>query len=182
MTRAQASTAIKFGYDSCSTRNYDIESKIYIIRGQRVMLDEDLAELYLVQTMRLNEQVKRNLRRFPEDFMFRLSDEEFQVLISQIAISKKGRGGRRKPPYAFTEQGVAMLSAVLHSERAIDVNVGIMPGFLLTRLGSELRNVLRSRILHAVKGAITFFRSTSSAFFLILTVTFGLADNGARIG
>jgi hypothetical protein len=110
-----------------------IESKIYIIRGQRVMLDEDLASLYQVPTMRLNEQVKRNLERFPEDFMFRLSDQEFRVLISQIAISKPGRGGRRKPPYAFTEQGVAMLSAVLHSERAIDVNVGIMRAFVRLR-------------------------------------------------
>jgi hypothetical protein len=102
------------------------------------MLDEDLAELYKVPTMRLNEQVKRNSRRFPEDFMFRLTEQEFRTLISQIAISKPGRGGRRKPPYAFTEQGVAMLSAVLHSERAIDVNVGIMRAFV------RLRRVLNS--------------------------------------
>jgi len=110
-----------------------IESKIYIIRGLRVMLDEDLADLYQVPTMRLNEQVKRNSGRFPDDFMFRLTDQEFRALISQTAISKSGRGGRRKPPFAFTEQGVAMLSAVLHSERAIDVNVGIMRAFVRLR-------------------------------------------------
>ena len=103
------------------------------------MLDEDLARLYGVPTMRLNEQVKRNLRRFPPDFMFPLSDQEFRVLISQIAISKEGRGGRRKPPLAFTEQGVAMLSAVLHSEQAIDTNVAIMRAFVRLRqvLGSN---------------------------------------------
>ena len=102
------------------------------------MLDWDLAELYQVPTMRLNEQVRRNLARFPPDFMFPLSEQEFRVLISQIAISKKGRGGRRKPPLAFTEQGVAMLSAVLHSDRAIDVNVAIMRAFV------KLRQVLIS--------------------------------------
>jgi hypothetical protein len=116
----------------------DIESKIYLIRGEKVMLDYDLAELYQVPTTRLNEQVKRNLRRFPQDFMFRLSNQEFRVLISQFAISKEGRGGRRKFPFAFTEQGVAMLSAVLHSDRAIDVNVAIMRAFV------KLRQVLSS--------------------------------------
>ena len=102
------------------------------------MLDSDLADLYGVPTMRLNEQVRRNRKRFPPDFMFQLSKHEFRALISQIAISKKGRGGRRKPPLVFTEQGVAMLSAVLHSERAIDVNVAIMRAFV------RLRQVLSS--------------------------------------
>jgi hypothetical protein len=101
----------------------NIDSKIYLIRGEKVMLDYDLATLYGVPTMRLNEQVRRNAKRFPPDFMFPLSDHEFGLLISQIAISKKGRGGRRTPPLAFTEQGVAMLSAVLKSDRAIDVNI-----------------------------------------------------------
>ncbi len=116
----------------------EIESKIYLIRGEKVMLDFDLADLYQVPTMRLNEQVKRNLRRFPSDFMFPLSNHEFKTLISQFAISKPGRGGRRKPPLAFTEQGVSMLSAVLHSDRAIDVNVAIMRAFV------KLRQVLNS--------------------------------------
>ncbi len=95
-----------------------IENKIYLIRGQKVMLSMDLARLYGVPTMRLNEQVKRNIKRFPNDFMFQLSDEENEILKSQIAISSWG-GARRANPYAFTEQGVAMLSSVLNSERAI---------------------------------------------------------------
>jgi hypothetical protein len=89
-------------------------SKIYYIRNQKVMLDSDLAELYGVETRRLNEQVNRNMDRFPEDFMFRLNEGEFQSLMSQIATSK--RGGRRKLPYVFTEHGVLMLSSVLNSK------------------------------------------------------------------
>lgn len=91
-----------------------VVNKIYVIRNQKVMLDSDLAELYGLDTGRLNEQVKRNINRFPEDFMFQLSDEEFKSLISQIAISNKGRGGRRKLPFVFTEHGVLMLSSVLN--------------------------------------------------------------------
>ena len=95
------------------------------------MLDEDLAELYGVETRRLNEQVKRNIARFPEDFMFQLTNEEYENLKSQIATSNWG--GRRKLPYAFTEQGVAMLSGVLNSERAIIVNIQIMRVFTRIR-------------------------------------------------
>ena len=101
-----------------------ITSKIYLIRGQKVMLDTDLAELYQVETRRLNEQIKRNAGRFPEDFMFRLTNEEWKNLKSQFATSSWG--GRRKEPYAFTEHGVLMLSSVLNSERAIAVNIKIM--------------------------------------------------------
>jgi hypothetical protein len=108
-----------------------ISSKIYVIRNLKVMLDEDLAELYGVETRRLNEQVKRNIDRFPEDFMFQLSIEEYENLKSQFATSKWG--GRRKLPFAFTEQGVAMLSGVLHSERAIKVNIQIMRVFTRVR-------------------------------------------------
>ena len=111
----------------------NIESKIYLIRGEKVLLDQDLAALYEVPTMRLNEQVKRNARRFPSDFMFRLTNHEFTILKSQFAISSLTWGGRRTPPLAFTEQGVAMLSAVLNSERAIDVNVAIMRAFVRLR-------------------------------------------------
>ncbi len=104
-----------------------ILEKIYVIRGQKVMLDKDLAEMYGVETFRLNEAVKRNISRFPDDFIFRLTDIEFKSLISQFAISKiKGRGGNRKPPHVFTEQGVAMLSSVLNSETAIQVNIQII--------------------------------------------------------
>ena len=111
----------------------DLQARIYRIRGQQVMLDSDLAVLYKVPTFRLNEQVKRNRQRFPPDFMFQLTSVEWTALISQKAISKAGRGGRRYRPFAFTEQGVAMLSTVLNSERAIQVNIAIMRAFVKLR-------------------------------------------------
>jgi hypothetical protein len=110
-----------------------IERRILLLRKHKVMLDSHLAELYEVPTFRLNEAVKRNRRRFPEDFMFRLTAEETRLLTSQFAMSKPGRGGRRNPPYAFTEQGVAMLSSVLNSERAVQVNIAIMRAFVRLR-------------------------------------------------
>lgn len=127
-----------------------IERRIFLVRGQKVMLDTDLAELYGVPTRRLNEQVRRNLKRFPADFMFQLTGEEAGGLRSQIAISNTEveasqslrsqnvtsnakRGGRRYAPYVFTEQGVAMLSSVLNSERAIEVNIAIMRAFVQLR-------------------------------------------------
>jgi ribosomal protein S13 len=103
-----------------------IQNMIYVIRGQKVMLDSNLARLYGVETKRLNEQVPRNQNRFPDDFMFQLSEEEFDSLRSQIANSKEGKGGRRYQPLVFTENGVAMLSTVLNSEVAIEVNISIM--------------------------------------------------------
>ncbi|MBI4777426.1 ORF6N domain-containing protein [Candidatus Desantisbacteria bacterium] len=115
-----------------------IESKILLIRGQKVMLDRDLAELYEVSTGRLNEQVKRNIKRFPEDFMFQLTKEEFENWKSQIAISNSERMGLRHQPYAFTEHGILMLSSVLNSERAILVNIQIMRTF------TKLRKILAS--------------------------------------
>jgi ORF6N domain len=104
-----------------------------LIRGQKVLLDKDLAELYGVPTRALVQAVKRNIKRFPQDFMFQLNSHEAEDLRSQIVTSKKGRGGRRYAPYAFTEQGVAMLSGVLHSPRAIGVNVAIMRTFVRLR-------------------------------------------------
>ena len=109
-----------------------IERRIYFIRGHKVMLDSDLAELYGVTTGNLNLAVRRNKNRFPEDFMFQLNAKEGKSLILQIARAK-GRGGRRAPPYAFTEQGVAMLSSVLHSEPAAQVNIAIMRAFVRLR-------------------------------------------------
>lgn len=110
-----------------------IVSKIFLIRGSKVILDHDLADLYGVETKVLNQAVKRNLKRFPDDFMFKLTYQEFRSLKSQSVTSKKtGRGGIRKMPFAFTEQGVAMLSGVLNSDRAIAVNIQIMRTF--TRL------------------------------------------------
>lgn len=109
-----------------------IQSKIYEIRGQRVMLDRDLAELYQVTTSALNQAVKRNSKRFPPDFMFQLTNQEFANLTSQIVISNE-KGGRRYMPFAFTEQGVAMLSSVLRSGTAIQVNIAIMRAFVAMR-------------------------------------------------
>ena len=108
-----------------------IENKIYLIRGQKVMLDRDLAKLYGVPTKRLKEQVRRNIKRFPEDFMLELTMQELEILRSQFATSSWG--GERYLPYAFTEQGVAMLSSVLNSERAIEVNIAIMRAFVRLR-------------------------------------------------
>jgi len=105
-----------------------ITSKIFVIRGKKVMLDRDLAQLYEVETYRLNEQVKRNKKRFPEDFMFQLTKEEAKNLISHFAMSSWG--GTRRPPYAFTQEGVAMLSSVLNSDRAVQVNIQIMRAFV----------------------------------------------------
>ena len=110
-----------------------IERKILLIRGYKVMLDSDLAQLYGVTTKRLNEQVRRNIKRFPDDFMFQLTKKEYDSLRSHFATSKERRGGRRYLPYSFTEQGVAMLSSVLNSERAIQVNIAIMRVFVKIR-------------------------------------------------
>lgn len=107
-----------------------IENKIFLIRGKKVMLDKDLATLYGVRTGNFNKSVQRNKNRFPDDFMFQLNKEETDVLRFQFGISKEGRGGRRYLPYVFTEQGVAMLSSVLNSERAIEVNIQIMRVFV----------------------------------------------------
>ena len=110
-----------------------VARRIYLIRGQRVMLDSDLAELYHVATKRLNEAVRRNANRFPEDFMFQLTEDEAGSLRSQFATSKEGRGGRRYLPYAFTEHGVAMLSSVLNSESAVQMNILIIRAFIKLR-------------------------------------------------
>jgi phage regulator Rha-like protein len=109
-----------------------IERKILLIRGKKVMLDSELGELYGVETRSLIQAVKRNIDRFPHDFMFQLNQKEYESLRSQFVISK-GKGGRRYPPYAFTEQGVAMLSSVLNSQRAIQVNITIMRVFVRLR-------------------------------------------------
>ncbi len=159
-----------------SVSDYRIEHKIYYVRGKKVMLDRDLAEMYGVTTGRLNEAVKRNKSRFPSDFMFHLNAQETKVwtplltsqnlrsqsvtsssrsqiatldnhaLISQFAISKHGRGGVTKAPFVFTEQGVAMLSSVLNSERAIQVNIAIMRTFTKIREMIATNKDLREKI------------------------------------
>ncbi|HEY5508865.1 MAG TPA: ORF6N domain-containing protein [Paludibacter sp.] len=110
---------------------HQIHNKIYEIRGQKVMIDRDLAEVYGVETRVLNQAVKRNVERFPTDFMFQLTDIEYEILISQNVTSSWG--GVRKLPYAFTELGVAMLSSVLNSKTAIQINMGIMRAFVAIR-------------------------------------------------
>ena len=110
-----------------------IVSKIYVIRGKKVMVDRDIAELYDVETRILNQAVRRNEKRFPEDFMFQMSKEEMEDWKSQLVISNSEKMGLRKPPLAFTEQGVAMLSSVLNSDRAIMVNIQIIRVFTKMR-------------------------------------------------
>jgi hypothetical protein len=127
------STADKLAISPCI-----VERRIYLIRGKNVMLDGDLAELYGVPTKRRNEQVTRNINRFPKDFMFQISAEEADSLRSLFATSNAGRGGRRYRPRVFTEQGVAMLSSVLRSDRAVKVNIATMRAFV------RLRNLLAS--------------------------------------
>jgi ORF6N domain-containing protein len=135
-----------------------IESKIYLIRGRKVMLDSDLAELYQVPTKVLNQAVRRNLDRFPADFMFQLNEEELENWRSQIVTSNSGaKMGLRRPPYAFTEHGVAMLSSVLKSKRAVALNILIVRAFVRLReylathqeLARKLEDVERTQHEHS---------------------------------
>jgi hypothetical protein len=123
-----------------------VASKICFIHGKRVMLDADLASLYGVKTKVLNLAVRRNLERFPDDFMFQLSQEEAESLRFQFETSKKGRGGRRYLPYAFTQEGVAMLSSVLNSPRAVQANILIMRAFIKLREMVATNELIRQKI------------------------------------
>ena len=121
-----------------------VERRIFLIRGEKVMLDSDLAEMYGVVTKTLNRAVRRNRERFPSDFMFELRVKEIALLRYQFGTSNAGRGGRRYRPFVFTEQGVAMLSSVSHSDRAIQVNIAIMRAFVrLRRLLATHRDLAR---------------------------------------
>lgn len=123
-----------------------IENKIYIVRGQKVMLDSDLAHLYDVETRIINRNVKRNITRFPQDFMFQLTTDEWNDLKSHFGISKESKGGRRFSPYVFTEHGVLMLSNVLNSERAINVSIQIIRVFDKLKQFAFTQNQLTERI------------------------------------
>jgi len=123
-----------------------IINRIFFIRGKKVMIDRDLAELYGVETRALNQAVRRNLKRFPEDFMLELTKQEMEIWISQIVISNREKMGLRKPPLVFTEQGVAMLSSVLKSERAIQVNIQIMRTFTHLREILSTHKDLRDKV------------------------------------
>jgi hypothetical protein len=131
-----------------------IMSKIYLIRGVKVMLDKDLAELYEVETRVLNQSVRRNKKRFPEDFMFQMSKEEMNDWKSQIVISNREKMGFRKPPLVFTEQGVAMLSSVLNSDRAILVNIQIIRVFTKIRRLLETHTEILRKLEHVEKKEI----------------------------
>lgn len=123
-----------------------IADKIYFVRGRRVMLDSDLAEVYSVTTKRLNEQVRRNIERFPEDFMFQLTEQEFESLRSQFATSNKQRGGRRYFPYVFTEHGAVMLASVLKSQIAVDASIQVVRAFIQMRTILLVHEDLAQRI------------------------------------
>lgn len=144
-----------------------ILNRIFIIRGKKVMLDRDLAELYGVATRRLNEQVRRNRKRFPEDFMLQLTKKEFDNLKSHFATSRWG--GTRKLPHVFTEQGVAMLSSVLNSERAIQVNIQIMRAFTKMRELLATHKELRQKIEQMEKKYDKQFRIVFEAIQQLLT-------------
>lgn len=136
----------------------NIQGRIYRFRGQQVMLDSDLASLYEVSTAQLNQQVSRNASRFPHDFMFRLSPVEWNALLSQFVISNPGRGGRRKLPLVFTEQGIAMLSSVLRGERAAQVNIAIMRAFVKLRHALLVHQGIARRV-EKIEGKINMFET-----------------------
>jgi hypothetical protein len=159
-----------------------IEKMIYIVCGQKVMLDSDLAELYEVDTKVLNQAVKRNAKRFPEDFMFQLSNQEFTNLRSQFVTSSEGYGGRRYLPRVFTEQGVAMLSSVLKSERAVMVNISIMRIFVKIRSILNSDETLSERLHKLEKGSDKMFRIVFERLDNLETETSVLPKKRRRIG
>ncbi len=167
-----------------------IERRIYLIRGQKVMIDFDLAELYGVPTKRLNERVSRNKKRFPEDFMFQLTKDEAEAvsqfaisnLRSQIATSRFGHGGRRSLPYAFTEQGVAMLASVLNSEQAIEVNIAIMRAFVRLRQMLETNEELNRKFTAVIKKLSTHDKYFKIVFDELQKLTEKPRSSARRIG
>ncbi|MDA3861165.1 MAG: ORF6N domain-containing protein [Melioribacteraceae bacterium] len=167
-------------------KTVNIQNQIYTIRGMQVMIDRDLAELYQVETRRLNEQVKRNLKRFPKEFMFQLSKEEMENWKSQIATSNKEKMGLRKPPLAFTEQGVSMLSAVLNSETAIKVSIQIINAFVEMRkflinnvtLSQRIENVEIKLLTHQIKTDEKFDQIFNAMEDKCITPKQGLFYNG----
>lgn len=159
-----------------------IERMIYVIRGLKVMLDSDLAELYGVETKVLNQAVRRNIHRFPQDFMFQLTPEEYLVLKSQFVTSKKGSGGKQKLPLVFTENGLAMLSGVLNSERAVAVNIAIMRIFTRLRSFLLLEQELRNEISNLKKGTSGIFKVIFERLDSLEEATPTLKPNRKKIG
>lgn len=167
-----------------------IQSLIYVIRGKQVMLDSDLAILYQVETKTFNQAVKRNIERFPENFRFQLKKEEYDSLRSQFVTSKEGRGGRRYLPYVFTEQGIAMLSAVLRSDIAIQVSIRIMETFVEMRKYMANTSLLYDRMnaIEESQQKIFFDGQIYDAFSLLIdlvasaTKSLVLVDNYVDVG
>lgn len=168
-----------------------VERRIFLIRGQKVMLDSDLAKLYGVPTKRLNEQVRRNATRFPVGFMFQLTSREAQFLRSQIAtsnlrsqivISNRKRGGRRYLPYAFTEQGVAMLSSVLNNERAVQVNIAIMRAFVKLRRMLATHRKLAQKLMELERRMANHDEQIRSIFDAIRQLMAPSESSGRKIG
>ncbi len=159
-----------------------IESMIYVVRGQKVMLDSDLAGLYEVETKALNQAVRRNLDRFPNDFMFQLTPEEYQLLKSQFVTSKSGRGGKQKLPLVFTENGLAMLSGVLNSSRAVQVHIAIMRIFTRLRGFLALENSLTDRMTRLEDGTNKLFRVVFERLDAVEDETPILKPNRKKIG
>lgn len=159
-----------------------IEVMIYLIRGQKVMLDSDLAALYEIETSQLNRQVRRNLNRFPADFMFELTPDEHQSLICQNGISKKGRGGRQKLPLVFTEPGVAMLSSVLNSERSVVVNISIMRTFIKLRSFLAMESTLEAKVNRLEEGTNKLFKIVFERLDSVEDAAPALKPNRKKIG
>jgi len=159
-----------------------IEHMIYVIRGQKVMLDSDLAELYGVLTKNLNKAVQRNLARFPRDFMFQLTSEEAESLRFQIGTSKKSRGGRRYLPFVFTEGGVAMLSSVLTSDEAARVNISIMRTFIKLRSFLAMESSLSNRLSKLEHGTNKLFKVVFERLDAVEESSPSLKPNRKKIG
>lgn len=159
-----------------------IEGMIYLMRGQKVMLDSDLAELYGVETKALNRQVTRNEVRFPEDFMFRLTSEEYESLRCQNGTSNDGRGGRRYLPLVFTEGGVAMLSSVLTSERAALVNISIIRTFIKLRSFLAMEGALKERVNSLEQGTNKLFKVVFERLDAVEDATPALKPGRKKIG
>lgn len=164
-----------------------VVNKIYEIRSCKVMLDSDLAELYGVETRTLNQSIKRNLERFPEDFMFQLNETEWAFLMSQIVISKTmsnrdGRGGRRKLPFVFTEHGVLMLSSVLSSQQAIQVNIQIVRIFSRLRKLMSEQNEYKLEMVDVKRRLINHDKNIETIFSYIDELTEKKAQPRRRLG
>lgn len=160
----------------------NIYSSIYLIRNQKVMIDSDLARLYGVETKVLLQSIKRNNSRFPEDFMFQLKNQEFIALRSHFVTSNKSRGGRRYNPYVFTEQGIAMLSSVLNSKRAIQVNIEIMRAFVGLRKAIATNDQLLKMIHDLEKKSLQHDKEIQLIFETIKKMLLPLEGVHKKIG